>query len=452
VEGGGGGGQAGSAGGGISGGASGGLAGGAAGGVSGGLAGGAAGGASGGLAGGASGGVAGGASGGLAGGAAGGASDTFWVRTGGQVLRQRPPGSTSMLVSAMGQVTKDFAVSPDGTLVAFVYDAAPETLAIVSSAGGPERVIYTALSGESLSFATISPDNQWVAFVKSGVGFDLFVVSTSPPHLSFRATPTRLPMSSLGPSRWAFSPNSRALAIIGDLTTDGTNELHVFDLMLRTNTTLVSSSQAASGGGPRELGWTNAGKVITRATLGSATTPVSQIYTCEVSGTCAPLPGDPGNGVTSVSTMAVSPDGTLIVYSGNQRTGFSDLYRISSLGGLSTRILQSPASTARVGVGSIVISPNNQSVAFLGDFTNMSSLFDLYVIPATGVAVVQALVGATGTQAIDTLRFSPGSTSLAFRMRTSSSGPYAAYQTRSFAMAPQSPLLLQAAPVNDLSW
>jgi Tol biopolymer transport system component len=374
------------------------------------------------------------------------------VRTGGQLIRQRPAGASPIVVSPSGVPCKDFSVSPDGTLVAMVYDQQPESVVVVPSNGGPPRVIYTALPNEPLAFTAISPDNQWVAFSKAATGSDLIVVSTAPPHLPVLVTPGRPMVSALGPSRWSFSPDSRFIAVVGELTTAGRSELRVFDLSSRLSTVLLSASQAAMGGGAKEVGWSDSGTILVRATLSTGgAAPINQILTCERTGPCSPLPGDPGNGITSVGGMAVAPDGTFLVYLGNQRTGYSDLYRISSRGGLSTRILQNPTTTGRVSPSSLVVSRDGQRVAFLADFASASSFFDAYVMPASGATVLQPVVVATGNQSIESLVFSPTSNAVAFRFRAGSSGTYGAYQANLTTPA-QSPVLLQVAPVSEIEW
>ncbi|MBE2253431.1 MAG: hypothetical protein IAE78_28140 [Myxococcus sp.] len=333
-----------------------------------------------------------------------------------------------------------------------IYDQQPETVVVAPSGGGSEQLIYTALLNEALSAPIISPDNQWVAFTKGSTGSDLMVVSVAPPHLPIRATPGRQQVSGLGPSRYAFSPDSRSIAVTGDLAVSGRLDLRVFSLTTQLETILISASEVVAGGGVREIGWSNPGTLLARASLLATPSQTHQIVTCAVAGPCSLLPGDPGNGVTTVGAMAVAPDGAFLVYTGNQRTGFVDLYRISTLGGLSTRIVQSPTQAGRIGNSSLVISRDSQRVAFVADFANPMSFFDVYVIPAAGATAVQPLVVATASQAIDTLEFSPTATSLAFRLRMAATGPYGAFRTVNLTTPGQSPVLLQASPVVDLRW
>ena len=60
------------------------------------------------------------------------------------------------------------AVSPDGSLLAFVRSEATDRLLIRPLAGGPERALVDDPSFAALAFPRFSPDGQWLAF--SAVG------------------------------------------------------------------------------------------------------------------------------------------------------------------------------------------------------------------------------------------------------------------------------------------
>ena len=470
---GGGGGAGGGTGGGVGGGTGGGVGGGPGGGVGGGTGGGVGGGTGGGTGGGGTGGggtggggTGGGVGGGTGGGTGGGVptGNTLWLRaefTTGvatQIFRQAPAGAAAMPFSVVPPRSNDFAISDDGALAVISYDQQADTLKAVPTAGGTEVTLHTTPSGQQLTGPVISPDKQWVAFMQgnaSRVGFDLFAVRTSGASAAVRVSPPRGPTLNLQPTQWAFSQNSRYLAVVGDFAANGVYELHVYELTSNTLTPLMTAAQIGTSEGVRDLGWSNTGQLLVRAKLG---TVPSEIYTCAPAGPCTLISGDPGNGTTTVGAMAVSPDGTVFVYTGDQRAaGVQDPYKMSTTGGASTRLATDAPANRRVGSGTMIISRDNARVAFTANYASaMSTLYDVYVLPMAGGATLQPLVIAGATQEFYALCFSPASNALAFRSDQTLNSTFEAFRLADFTTPNQTPVLLQGVMtggnVFDVRW
>ena len=412
------------------------------------------------------GGTGGGATGGGTGGGGTMATNQLWLRADlaamgvvTQVYRQAPAGTASVAFSAATPRVNDFAISDDGTLAVLSYDQQSDTLKAVPTAGGTETTLNVSPSGHQITGPVLSPNKQWVAFQQgngNSAGFDLFVVPTDASTAAFQVSPPRGVTLNLQPTQWAFSPNSRYLALTGDFTSNGVYELWVYDLMLSTLTPLLTGTQIGTSEGARDLGWSSGNQVLTRAKL--MTSP-SEIYTCPPAGPCALIAGEAGNGVTTVGAMAVSPDGTTIVFTGDQRlAGVADLYKVPATGGTATRLASDAAASKRVLSGSIVISPNNAYVTFLGNYVNAANLYDLYVLPMTGgsTTALQPLISVVANQDVFAMSFSPASDQLAFRADFAVNGTFEAFRLADFVTPNQTPVVLQGLPnggnVADVKW
>ena len=297
----------------------------------------------------------------------------------------------------------------------------------------------------------LSPNKAQLAFSEGNpntLGFDLKVIPTSGSGSVRQASPTRVVSNLLNVNDYAFSPDSRYLALTGDFTVNQTWELHVFDLVTGMTTTLVSSSAATVGDGAREFGWTNTGQVLVRAALGGAGT---RLHLCTVAGVCAPLPGT--TTTFTVGSLAVSADGTFAVFASNERgTGAYDLYRVSTAGGTPTRLAPDAPSGWRPVADSVYLSPNGQWVTAQA---NAGSGQGVYVFATSGGSALTPLYVAMGTVAVFNLTFSPNSNGLAFRADLNVDGSYDLFRLTDLVTPSQTPVLLQSTQggsVTELRW
>ncbi len=351
-----------------------------------------------------------------------------------------------MLVST-SQRMNGFAVSTAGTLVLLTYDGNVDTISLKPTDGGAERFLYNSATGTGIQNAQLSPDNTQIAFLEGGAaGYDLLVIPTSGAATPRRASPMRASATNLlNAADFSFSPDSRYLAVSGDFTVNTIFELHVFDLSTGVRAALVTATNATTGGGAFEFGWTNTGQVVVRAALNGAP---PRLQLCTVTGTCTPLPGT--TTTSTVSSLALSPDGTFAVYASNERgvTSAYDLYRVPSAGGTPVRLVADVPTGWRPMADSLVISPNGQWVT---TFTTAA----LYVFSTAGGSPLTQLFVPANTVGIFGPAFSPTSTALAFRSDIVLDGSYDVYRLVDFTTAGQTPILLQytqGGNISELRW
>lgn len=426
--------------------------------------GGAGGGAGGGVTGGGTGGGAtgGGTGGGATGGGGGGASDggvltgQLWIRgsvDGGAapaIHRQLPAGTSAVQFSTFPRRANGLAVTDDGTLTAIGYDNSADDLVLRPASGGAETLLHTSPAAQQIQLPQLSPDKLQIAFNEGGPnGFDVYVMPAQAGGTVRRASPNRASASNLlNVNAFAFSLDSRYLALTGDLQVNGTFELHVFDLMTSTMTPLIGPTMATVNGGAREFRWTNTGQVLVR---GGINGQPARLLLCSVSGTCAPLNG--ATTTANVGALAVSADGTFAIYSSNERgTGAYDFFRIPSTRGTPTRIAPDAPNGWNPGPDTVVISPNGQWVAAQA---NTATGLGVFVFNTSGGSALVPLYVATGTVAVFNLTFSPNSNVLAFRADINLDGSYDLFRFADFTTPMQTPILLQytqGGSVTDFRW
>ncbi|MFZ5443199.1 MAG: TolB family protein, partial [Myxococcota bacterium] len=350
------------------------------------------------------------------------------------VYRAAPPTSAAALVSNGPLRTNGLGVSPDGTRIAVTYNGTSvDTLEVYPSTGGTALLSYTSTKPE-LSKPTLSPNNQRVAFLEGAsnadAGFDVYVAPvTSTPAVQLASPPRAMNISALAPGAFAFSADSRYLAVQGDFSVNGTVELHVFDTLTSTRTAIIAPTASVTGS-VGSFGWAGSNLVV-RANLGGAG---YRLHTCTTTGTCAPLVG-PGSG-GSVEAMSVSPDGTFVVYSSNERiSGAWDLYRVAATGGTPMRLAPDSPTGWRVS-GDPVVSPNGQWVAVQVSATS------LYVLSTTSTAAtLTPLYTPVAPVGVFDPAFNAASTQLLFRADLLRDGFYDLYRLADF-VTPAPPVLV----------
>ncbi len=356
------------------------------------------------------------------------------------VYRLFPVGVGLSQFSTTGRRVSGLDVSPDGTQVALSYDGtATDELVVVTSGAGSVSV-HTSAPGLSLNTPVLSPNKQQVAWLEGSStadagGFDCFVApanGTGNPTLASVPHPTTSNLFNASIAR--FSPDSRYLATRGDFNVNGAFELVVLDTQTGVRTPLVIST-AATSGGVTNFGWTNTGALVLHAALNGNP---ERLHTCTVSGTCALLTGPALN--ATIDSAAVSPDGTFVVYTSNERGGQYDLYRVASTGGTPMRLVSADAPAGwRVITDGLVISPNGQWVAAL------TTTGVLHVLSTTGNTNLVPLYTAGTNVGVLNLGFSPTSGQLAFRADLAVNNVYDLHRLADFTTAAQVPVLLQSA-------
>lgn len=391
----------------------------------------------------------------MTGGGTGGGSTSvgqqLWVRgaldggTVAAVYRQASPASPVVQVSAFPRRGNGFAVSNDGTFAVLGYDATTDELMVLSRDGGADLSLRVSGSSISMLEPVLSPDKSQLAWMEGnsstgGPGFDLFVMPTNASATARKASPTRATATTINNVvTYAFSPDSRYVASMGDYSVDGAYELHVFDLQSGAFTSIVSPLNATAGQSSRDFGWTSTGQLLVRAALGGATT---RLHLCTVTGSCAPLAGTTVS--ATVGNLAVSKDGTFAVYSSNERgVGAYELYKVPAAGGTPVRITPDGLpSSWRPQVDSVVLSPDGLWVSAqtgAGLTTDGGVNVGLYVFSTNGGSGGTPLYVASGTVAVFDPAFDVDSSALFFRADIHLNGSYDLFKLPSLT-APGTPL------------
>jgi roadblock/LC7 domain-containing protein len=180
---------------------------------------------------------------------------------------------------------------------------------------------------------------------------------------------------------YRFSPDGKFIVYIADPTTD--------------NVTQVFSAPTA-GGAPTPL----SSNVIASGISNLAISPDSRhalylmsdsvrndVYSVPISGGVS-LKLSAGMQVSgSVSSFAVSPDGSSVVYLADRETdGVNELFRVPVGGGAPVK-LNPPLAVGR-SVGQFAYSPNGSHVVYIAD-QNTDDVFELFAVPAAGGAAVR---------------------------------------------------------------
>lgn len=363
-----------------------------------------------------------------------------------------PATAAPVLVSTPNRRTSGFTVTPSGALMAIAYDGTSTDELVMVPAGGVPLSIRTTPAGLNLNTPLISPDEQQVAWLEGtstaidggGGGFDLYVASAVSPSTPRLASPPRGTLTNLlNASLARFSLDSRYLAVRGDFNVNQAFELHVFDTQTGQRTPLVIAT-GATAGGVTNFGWTSTGQLVVHGALDGNP---ERLHLCSVSGSCAAFTGPALN--ATIDAMAVSPDGTFVVYASNERGGQYDLYRAPATGGTPMRLAPDAPSGWRPTSDGLVISPNGQWVALV------TTTGALQVLSTTGNASLLALYTAVAPVGVFSLTFSPNSSQLAFRGDLAIDGAYDLYRLVNFTTSAQTPVLLQSSnggSIISLAW
>lgn len=147
--------------------------------------------------------------------------------------------------------------------------------------------------------------------------------------------------------------------------------------------------------------------------------------------------------------MAVSPDGSFVVYSANERGGQYDLYKVASAGGTPVRLAPDAPQGWRVSIDPVV-SPNGQWVSVL----TSGGVIHVLATNATNTALDPQYAVAMPVAAYN-FTFSGDSSAFGFRADIAVDGKYDVYRLPSFFGANQVPALVQSAgggSVTEFTW
>lgn len=322
----------------------------------------------------------------------------------------------------MAGSVRAFTLSPDGTTAVYVADQATAGIAELYSApidgsAAPTKISagVTFGAGDSgVDLFQISPDGSTVAFLADaaagGGSNDLYSVP-----IDGSMAPVRInsgndrPVTGLG-----FTPTGARVAYFGKDTANGTSGAALYRA---TPGTASSGIQLSDAGATNTLANVVAADFSpdgSRAIYAAdATTDETyQWFSVPMSAT------GPGSDVQlsaalgSVILAKVSPDGSRVVYTGDGAVlGVTDVYSVPNAGGTRVRLSQPMAGT---GATEIAISPDGTRVGYLAD-QNTDGVIEVYSAPiATAASGTRLSAPMSGLQYADSLGATPDGAALIY--------------------------------------
>ena len=257
-------------------------------------------------------------------------------------------GSATLLSPTTGDIDGGLAFLPDGSAVITRWD---------NSLGNSNNQFYSypttgSQVGTQLTFnsyngfdGSVSADGATLFFVASGVGADGDLLHSAS-------------ISSPGPTEILITPDDTAELDGGGYALVGSDVVYAGSLPGEVETRFYRIASDGSGV-PTEILVSN-------------------------------FPGPTGD----IDQMTVTPDGQTIVFVGDLTTdGVDELYSMPIGGGLATQLLPSIPDFADV--STVVVSPDGATLAFIGDYA-VNQDFEAYVMPLAGGTPIRVSDDLTG--------------------------------------------------------
>lgn len=382
-----------------------------------------------------------------------------------------PVGGGAATSSSVATRASAFAVSPDGTKIAYAADTAANAGQFdlhVANADGTGDVVRVAMpAGRKVTDIAISPDGQSIAYLADAeiaTQVDVYVVALAGATAPVRVSPTRT-NAALDALTIGWSRDSKTLAFAGDFTTDKKNELYVVDVTAGTPTPVAALAEAdiPAPPGASSVGvsgglapiWTSGNKVCVKGDLSGATPAVFRLYCANANGTGFAEPTHFPAAPAQLGSYGISPDGATLALSADSAAA-AGAYEVF------TMPADDSAAPTRVTSGTITagatefrgpdfstplrFSPDGTKIAFMGDLLT-DNRHELFVVAANGTATEKrvALVGANGDAARDIRSFawSPDGSALAFVCDHRADNDFELFRIADVTTADQAPILVQ---------
>ncbi len=294
------------------------------------------------------------------------------------------PGAPIRLSEAYGdRYVIDVYLAPDGSCAIFGVGVVSGGFIVIEqyyvvdlSAAAPAAPVRLA-ADVSMYGGTMSDDGSTFAFIRDGSAYAVALDGADPPA-AVRVGPaggTGEEVRSL-----ALAPDGSAIALVGDLTTDGVFELYLSDLS------------------------------------GSSPGPVRTASRPLVAG------GDVDAGVIGIGTHFFSPDGRMLAYLADARTdGVTELFVVDVSGatpGTSQRVNGDLVAGGAVsGAWSSPFSPDGRMIAYRADQVT-DGVLELFVADVSGgaPAVARRVNGALAAGGdVSSFQFAPDGSGLVYR-------------------------------------
>jgi Tol biopolymer transport system component len=291
---------------------------------------------------------------------------------------------------------RDFALSPDGSLVAYradqdVDDMNELYLVSLDNPGQPAK-LNPALAPDTdvLSGYVFSPDGTKVLYASDQEQKDLdqlYLVDVSVPGVSTRLNPTLVENGGLTPL-FAFSPDGATVAYVADQLADGVYELFAVDLAAPGTATRLNGELVADGDVCDFRFSPDSSRIAYCAD--QDVEGVAELYGVELAapGASVKLNPTPVAGGELGASYEFSPDGSSVLYLATQDAqDVSELYRVDFASpGVATKL--NAVLTAGGNVWDFRIHPDGSRIAYVAE-QDAVGVFELYEVAMAepGVAV-----------------------------------------------------------------
>ena len=287
-------------------------------------------------------------------------------------------GSDQVGNAATVSTTVTVRVPPSGLLTPVVQSPASNANTGFNS---PRSVAFSP-SGGLIATANSSDSSVSVFKVDSVTGL-LTPVVQSPASNATTGT---------GPRSVAFSPSGGVIAVANEYS-DSVSMFKV-DSVTGLLTPVVQSpaSNATTGTGPSSVAFSPSGGII--AVTNEASNSVSMFKVDSVTGLLTPVVQSPASNATTgtvPSSVAFSPSGGVIAVT-NSGSNSVSMFKVDSVTGLLTPVTQSPASNATTGnsPSSVAFSPSGGVIAVTNQFSGSVSMFKVDSVTGLLTPVVQS--------------------------------------------------------------
>ena len=292
-----------------------------------------------------------------------------------------------------------FTVNTNGSKIAYVADstvAGRWDLFLADADGSNAVTVVTAVAAATISNPTFSPDGTKIAFVSDrdvATQYDVYVVAAAANSTPARVSPARN-NAALDAGTFAWSPDSKLLAISGDFATDGLFALWTVDTTAATPAPVqvladsailtTTTPKGVLSPGPK---WTSNTQVAFYGALAAAGDRHIYVATAGTAGVtelASTAITRPDSTKADAHVFGISPDLSKIVFASDGITATAfDLYVANADGtGTPTRLTSGttrPGSDLH-GFEQLVWSPDGTKVAVIADWGATDEKFEPYVV------------------------------------------------------------------------
>ena len=295
-----------------------------------------------------------------------------------------------LLPGAKGIVS--FALTPDKSAVVYIADEnSPGTFELfrvnLAAPGASFKLNGTLAPGGDITSFAITPDGTSVVYradQRFDEIFELFRVLFATPQASDLLNPPFPNFSGKSVKKFALTPDSTKVVYIANQDSLNIDELYQVAFVLPRNPTKLNVALAAGRKVTDFVVSPNSGSVVYLADVNLA--GVFELF-------LSPMTG-PGNGTSlnpplgagqTIIAFAITPDSSAVIYRGTDaQTGQFNLFRVTFAQPQTSVITLNGALTAGGNVSSFAIAPDGSAVVYSAD-QNILGVVELFRVPLTPV-------------------------------------------------------------------